>query len=249
MDGNGKPVGYAIDICMKVVEAVKRELGLPQLEVKFLPVTPSTRIAAIAEGKADMECGSTTNTRERREQVAFGISYFIATAKMVVRANSGIRNWPDLRGMKIVTTKGTTNARTLEERGQVRALRLELLESRDHAEAFAMVESGQADAFAMDDVLLYGLVASAADPSAFRVVGDALSVEPYAIMMRKDDPAFKRLADIELARMMDDGEIFALYEKWFNRPIPPHGINMRMGMSPLLRASIRFPSDKVGDEI
>lgn len=249
MDGSGKPVGYAIDICLKVAEAIKKELGLPQLEVKFLPVTPSTRIQAIVEGKADIECGSTTNTKVRREQVDFGISYFIAAARMVVRTDSGIRNWPDLRGKKIVTTKGTTNARTLEDRDKVRSLQLELLESKDHAEAFTMVESRQADAFAMDDVLLYGLVASAAKPSDFQVVGDALSAEPYAIMMRKNDPAFKRVVDIEVARLMAEGEINSLYEKWFNQPIPPNGINMRMRMSPLLRASIRFPSDKVGDEI
>lgn len=249
LDKDGKPIGYAIDICMKVVEAIKRDLQLPQLEVKFLPVTPSTRIAAIAEGKADMECGSTTNTRSRREQVAFSIAYFIASAKMVVRADAGIRNWADLRGKKIVTTKGTTNARTLEERDKVRSLQLTLLESMDHAEAFSMVESRRADAFAMDDVLLYGFVASAKNPADFRVVGDALSAEPYAIMMRKDDEAFKAAVNKEVARLMISGEIHALYERWFSRPIPPHGINMNMRMSHLLRSTIQYPSDKIGDEL
>ena len=249
LDGAGKPIGYAIDICMKVVEAVKRELNLSRLDVKFLPVTPSNRIAAIVEGKADMECGSTTNTRARRQEVAFGIAYFIASAKMVVRSDSGIVNWGDLRKRKIVTTKGTTNARTLEERDKVRSLQITLLESLDLADGFSLVESRQADAFAMDDVLLYGFVASSRNPSDFRVAGDPLSAEPYAIMMRKNDEAFKHVVDREVARLMIDGEIETLYARWFTQSIPPRGINMNMRMSPLLRSSIRYPSDKVGDEL
>src|SRR6478672_921702 len=213
LDDQKQPVGYAMDLCMKVVEAIKRELKLSTLEVRYLPVTPSNRMQMIAEGKADLECGSTTNTAERRKLVAFTVPHFIASARMVVRTDAGIRNWADLRDKKIVMTKGTTNAKTLVDRDKVRSLNIALLESKDHREGFTMVEQRKADAFAMDDVLLYGLRAAAAKPDDFMVVGDSLSTEPYAIMLRKDDPAFKAVVDREVARVMNDNEIHALYDK------------------------------------
>jgi len=241
------PIGYAIDLCLKVAEAIKHDLKLSRLDVRYIPVTPANRMQAIAEGQVDLECGSTTNTADRRRTVAFSIPHFIASARMMVRASSGIHNWSDLHDKSIVTTKGTTNAKTLADRDKLRSLNLTLLESRDHAEGFGMVAQGKAAAFAMDDVLLYGLRATAADPDSFQVVGDSLSTEPYAIMLRKDDPAFKSAVDMEVARLMIDGDIFRLYDKWFMHPIPPHGINLRMPMGPLLRASLRYPSDKVAD--
>ncbi len=246
-DSDKKPIGYAIDICLKVVEAIKQELKLPNLKVQYLAVTPATRMAAISEGRADIECGSTTNARERRKQVDFSIPYFIANAKMVVRTDSNIKGWSDLRGKSIVTTKGTTNAKTLADRDKIRSLNLSLIESNDHAEAFSLVESRKADAFAMDDVLLYGLRASAKNPSDFLITGDSLSAEPYAIMIGKHSPLLKRIVDREIARLMIEGEIYTLYDKWFMKPIPPNGINMNMRMGHLLRATIQFPSDKVGD--
>ncbi|MFZ6770212.1 amino acid ABC transporter substrate-binding protein [Undibacterium sp. Di26W] len=247
LDGHQQAVGYAIDLCMKVVDAVRRELKLPTLAVKYVPVTPANRLQLIASGDADMECGSTTNTVERKQQVDFSIAYFIASAKMVVRADSGIKNWSDLRDKSVVTTRGTTNARTLADRGQIRSLNLKLLESKDHAEGFGMVEQRVAAAFAMDDVLLSGLKASAKNPADFQVVGDSLSTEPYAIVIRKNDPAFKQVVNRELSRLMLDGEIHAIYEKWFQRPIPPQAINLNMPMGHLLRSSIRFPVDDVAD--
>lgn len=247
LDAQKRPIGYAMDLCLKVAEAVKRELKLSHLDIQYLAVTPSDRMQMITQGKADLECGSTTNTRERRKLVAFTIPHFIASARMVVRSDSGIRNWSDLRGRKIVTTKGTTNAQTLVARDKVRSLNLTLLESKDHAEGFAMVARKTADAFAMDDVLLYGLRGAAAHPDDFRIVGDSLSTEPYAIMLRKDDPQFKAVVDREMARIMNDGEIYALYDKWFRQPIPPKSINMNMPMGYLLRSSVRFPSDNAGD--
>lgn len=243
LDAQGKPVGYAMDICMKIVNAVKRELKLPQLDIVYLPVTPATRMAAIKEGRADMECGSTTNTLERRSEVSFSIPYFLATARALVRADSGVRNWADLRGRRVATTRGTTNAKTLADRDKVRSLDISLLEVKDHAEGFSMVERREADAFAMDDILLYGLRASAKQPSDFVVIGDALSVEPYAVMVSKQDKGFKQIVDREMARLMMDGEVYAIYDKWFNRPIPPLGINLNMPMSPLLRSVIRYPGD------
>lgn len=244
---DNKPVGYAVDICLKVVDALKKELKLPQLKVNYLLVTPSTRIAAIVDGKADLECGSTTNNAERRKTVSFTMPHFFAMTRMIVRADSGIKNWTDLRNKKVVTTKGTTTVKLLNDRDKVRALSLRLVEGNDHDDSFKMVENFQADAFPMDDVLLYGLRSGAKDPSKFIIVGDALSTEPYAMMMRKDDPAFKDFVDREVARMMNDGEFTKLYDKWFRKPIPPKGANLNMPMGFLLRDNIRFPSDKVAD--
>ncbi|HTD06755.1 amino acid ABC transporter substrate-binding protein [Undibacterium sp.] len=244
---NQKPVGYAVDICLKIVDAVKKELKLPQLNVNYLLVNPSTRMSAIVDGKADIECGSTTNNAERRKQVAFTIPYFFATARMLVRTDSGIKNWTDLKDKKVVTTKGTTSVKLLNDRDKVRALDLKLLEANDHDASFRMVESFSADAFVMDDVLLYGLRANTKDPGKFAIVGDGLSTEPYALMVRKDDSAFKALADKEIARMMNDGEFIKLYDKWFRSPISPNGANLNMPMGFLLRDTVRFPSDKVAD--
>jgi glutamate/aspartate transport system substrate-binding protein len=166
---------------------------------------------------------------------------------MLVRADSGIQNWADLRGKRVVTTKGTTSVKLLTDRDKVRALGLNLVEAKDHAESFAKVEKGEADAFPMDDVLLYGLRANSKDSAKFIVVGDMLSTEPYAIMMRKDDPAFKAVVDREMARIISDGDFIKLYDKWFKSSIPPKGLNLNMPISYLLRDTLRFPTDKVGD--
>lgn len=243
LNENKKPIGYSMDICLSLIDALKRELKLPQLTVKYLLVTSSTRIPAIAEGKADLECGSTTNTAERRTQVSFTIPHFFTTVRMLVRTDSGIKNWLDLKDKKVVTTKGTTTVKLLTDRDKVRALGLKLIEGNDHNESFKMVENFQVDAFPMDDVLLYGLRANAADPAKFSIIGDPLSTEPYGIMLAREDPNFKALVDKEIARLMIDGEIGKLYEKWFNRPVPPKNANLTMPMSRLLRENIRFPSE------
>lgn len=247
LDDNKRPVGYAVDLCLKIADAVRRELKLPHLNIEYLPVTSTSRIPAIADGKADLECGSTTNNAERRKLVAFTIPHFIAATRMLVRTDSGIRNWADLHDKRVVTTKGTTTVSLLVERDKVRALGLKMVEGRDHAESFHMVEKGQAEAFPMDDVLLYGLRANAKSPTHFVVLGDPLSTEPYAIMLRKGDAPFKTLVDHEMGRLINEGEIYKLYDKWFMSPIPPKGINMNMPMGHLLKDTFRFPTDKVGD--
>lgn len=247
LDQNNKPVGYAIDLCLKIAEAVKQQLKLPQLTIAYVPVTSSTRIPTIEAGQADLECGSTTNTAERRKHVAFTIPHFVAAARMVVRADSGIKNWPDLRNKKVVSTKGTTNVQTLVDRGQVRSLNITVVEGRDHSDSFHMVEDKTADAFAMDDVLLFGLRAASSNPAAYEVVGDPLSTEPYAIMLPKGDPAFKTLVDHEMARIIQDGELNKLYQKWFLNPIAAkNNVNLKMPMGYLFKESLRFPSDQVG---
>jgi ABC-type amino acid transport substrate-binding protein len=247
LDANKKPIGYAVDLCLKIADAVKHELKLPQLNVVFITVSPSNRVQTVADGKADLECGSTTNNVERRKQVAFTIPHFISSARMLVRTDSGINNWADLRGKRVVTTKGTTTVKLLNDRDKVRSLELKLLEGHDHDESFAMVEKKQAEAFAMDDALLFGLRGTAKNPGDFQIVGDLLSTEPYAIMMRKDDPAFKALVDREMSRIIGDGELNKLYDKWFMKPIPPKGITLNMPMGFLFRDSLRFPTDQVAD--
>ncbi|MGO4303920.1 amino acid ABC transporter substrate-binding protein [Cupriavidus sp. RAF12] len=244
---DGKPMGYAVDLCLKVAEAVRTQLKMPQLRVDWVPVTPASRIPAIVDGKADLECGSTTNNRERRDQVAFTIPHYIAGSRMLVKADSGIRKWSDLRSKTVVSTTGTTPlamARKMDESG---TLSLKVVEAKDHAEAFAMVESGRADAFVMDDVLLFGLRANAKNPATLAVTGELLTIEPYAIMLSKHDAEFKKLVDKAMVAAIYDQETQKLYRKWFLAPIPPNGITLDIPMSYLLRDSFKFPSDKVAD--
>jgi glutamate/aspartate transport system substrate-binding protein len=245
LDEEGKPIGYSVDICLRLVEAFKSALKRPDLQVRFVQVTSDSRIAVVRDGKADLECGSTTNNAERRKQVAFTVPHFIASARMIVRADSGIVDWTDLRNKTVVTTRGTTNAESIARRSEVRSLHIRLIRAGDHAESFRMVENGKADAFAMDDVLLFGLKASAAHPGAFRVAGEPLTVEPYSIMFSADDRALKSVVDREMARLVEAGELARLYDKWFMRPIPPKNVNLGMPMGRLLRESLRYPSDKV----
>ncbi|CAJ0884386.1 Glutamate/aspartate import solute-binding protein [Ralstonia sp. LMG 32965] len=246
-DADKKPVGYAMDLCLRVVDKLRADLKRPDLKVQYVMVTPSTRMPAIMEGKADLECGSTTNNRERREKVAFTIPHYIAGIRMLVKTSSGIRKWDDLRGKTVVTTKGTTSVAELRKMNDVRVLNMTFLEAKDHAESFAMVETGKADAFAMDDVLLYGFRANTKTPSDYAVVGDMLTVEPYAIMLSKDDPEFKRLVDRAMTNIILDYDAEKLYKKWFQQPIPPRSAKLDIPMSFLLRDSFKYPSDKVAD--
>lgn len=244
---DGKPMGYAVDLCLRVVDALRTTLRMPQLRVEYVPVSPANRIAAIVDGKADLECGSTTNNRERRDQVAFTIPHYIAGSRMIVKADSGIRKWSDLRGKTVVSTTGTTPLVQVRKMNDSGAMGWRVVEAKDHAEAFAMVESGRADAFVMDDVLLYGLRANARNPAAYSVTGDLLTIEPYAIMLSKHDAEFKKLVDRAMIASIYDQETQKLYRKWFLSPIPPNGITLDIPMSYLLRDSFKFPSDKVAD--
>jgi ABC-type amino acid transport substrate-binding protein len=225
--------------------AAARDLKLPGLQVAWLPVSAASRIPAIVDGKAQLECGSTTNTAKRREQVSFTIPHFISSARFLVRTESGISRIDDLRGKTVVSTKGTTNIRYLYEQDEQRTLRWKVLEADDHLQAFQLVETGKASAFEMDDVLLFGLRAESSHPDEFKIVGENLSVEPYAIMLPKGDREFKRLVDDEMLCIINSYEIFPLYKRWFGSPIPPKGRNLKLPMPFLLHDSLRFPSDQV----
>lgn len=250
LDQNKRPVGYAMDLCMRVVEGLRRDLKMPSLRVELLSVTPATRIGAIKEGKADLECGSTTNNASRRKDVAFTVTHYYAGARLLTRADSGIGRLTDLRGKAVVSTRGTTPLaalRAAEEKGIIGGARI--IEGKDHDESFAMLERGEAQAFAMDDILLYSLRATAKDPKAWVVVGEFITVEPLAIMLRRDDPEFKRYVDTVLSRAMIDGDVRNLYGKWFLSAIPPKGVNLGIPLSPLMRDQLTYPTDKVGDQI
>lgn len=247
LDGDQRPVGYAMDLCLKVVAAIRQELKLKDLVVRYLLVTPATRLSAVADGKAAMECGSTTNNAERRKIVDYTIAHFITSARFLVRSDSGITKMADLAGRPVVSTTGTTNLKTLRRLDAEYNYRMKVVEAKDHNEAFGMVAAGKADAYAMDDVLLYGLRANAPDPSKFSVVGKPMTIEPYAIVLPKGDAAFKKVVDKEMRRIILSGEITAIYAKWFQQPIPPRGINMELPMPYVLKDSFKYPSDKVAD--
>ena len=218
IDRQKQPQGYSVDLCLKVADAIKNELKLPRLDVRFVPVTSANRIAMVKDGKVDLECGSTTNTRDRQKDVAFAYTTFVAGIKMLARKSSNISGVDDLRGKTVVVTKGTTSEKMLRQMNDDRMLNLTILEARDHDESFAAVAQGKAVAFPMDDVLLYGLISKAQQPDEFAVVGKFLSVEPYAIMLRKDEPAFQRLVDRTLNEMFQSGEIRRIYARWFSTP-------------------------------
>jgi len=216
IDAQKQPQGYSIDLCLKIADAIKTELKMPRLDVRFLPVTSSNRIGMVKSGKVDLECGSTTNTRDRQKDVAFSYTTFVAGIKMLARKSSNINSVEDLRGKTVVVTKGTTSETMLKQLNEDRVLKLAILETKDHNESFADIADGKAVAFPMDDVLLYGLISKAAKPDDFAVVGKYLSVEPYGIMMRKDEPAFERLVDRTLVDLFQSGEVRRIYARWFS---------------------------------
>ena len=243
LDDKQRPIGYSMDICLKVVDRIKAELKMPKLKVEYVPVTSQTRIPILTGGNIDIECGSTTNSVERQKQVAFAPTYFMTGTKIIVKKSSGIKGYDDLKGKTVVYTQGTTNERAMKAYNDEKNLGIKFIPSKDHAESFLAVETGRAVAFPMDDVLLYGLKASAKNPDDYAVVGDFLSDDPYAIMMRRDDPAFKKVVDAAVTAIYKSGEINKIYTKWFQSKIPPKGINMNLPMSDELKAVIKNPND------
>ncbi len=242
-DDKQQVVGYAMDLCMKIVDAVKRDLKLPKLDVKLNPVTSATRIPLIANGTIDLECGSTTNNLERQKQVSFTITHFVTANRFVAKKASNLTKLSDLKGKTVVSTSGTTNIKQINELNAKNNLGLTILTANDHAEAFLMVETGRAAAFVMDDILLSSLVASSKAPQDYSISTDPLSVEPYGIMLRREDPAFKKVVDDAMRAVYGSGEINAIYDKWFLKPVPPRGINLNVPMSASFKKVVAKPTD------
>lgn len=244
---DSKPIGYAMDICSKVVERIKRELKLPQLAVSYLLVNPSNRLLAIQEGKADMECGTTANTAERRKQMAFSIPYFFSATRLLANANVNMKNWTDLSQKRVVVVRGSVASSLLRQQIQLKFSELKITEASTSRAAFELLQGGQADVLVGEEVVLAGLRASAETPSQWKIVGDGIGIEAQTVMLAKDDPTLKSLIDKEIARMINEGELSKVYEKWFMQPLPTTGVNYALPMGFLLRDSLRFPSDKVFD--
>ncbi len=241
-DDKQQVVGYAMDICMKIVDAVKTELKMPGLKVALNPVTSATRIPLMANGTIDLECGSTTNNLDRQKQVGFTNTYFVTANRYVAKKSSNIKTLADLKGKTVVSTAGTTNIKWLVEENNKENLGMSIIPAKDHAEAFLMVETDRAVAFFMDDILLYSLVASSKAPADYAIGTEAYSVEPYGAMIPRDDPEFKKVADTATANLYKSGQIGAIYDKWFLKPIPPKGITLNVPMSPQLKAVFANPT-------
>jgi glutamate/aspartate transport system substrate-binding protein len=243
LDDKQQPIGYSMDICAAIVEEVKKELGLATLAVKYNPVTPQTRIPLMANGTIDIECGSTTNNLTRQKQVAFAPITFITGTKLLVKKSARVKSYRDLKGKTVVVTQGTTNERVIKALSDKDNLGIKFLNAKDHAESFLTVESGRAVAFAMDDILLYGLISKAKNPRDYEVVGDYLSYDPYGVMFRANDDGFGVVVRRAVARFFGDagtcnGPIKKVYAKWFTEKLPS-GESMGVPMSPLLEAVCR----------
>ena len=244
LDDKAQPVGFGVDICDRIVDEVKKATGRADLKVTRQSVTSANRIPLLVNGTIDIECGSTTNNSDRAKQVTFATNYFYTGTRFLVKADSGIKGLADLNNKVVVSTTGTTNFRIMRNLITEQKLPIELLAAKDHSESALLVESSRAAAFAMDDILLYGLRASAQNPASLAVVGEPIQVEPYAIMLRREDPTMKALVDGVLAGLMKSGEFTRLYTKWFQSPIPPRGINLNAPMGKELVENMKVLSDK-----
>ena len=246
-DDKQQVIGYSHELMLKVVDAVKTELKMAKLDTKLMPVTSANRITLVQNGSVDIECGSTTNNTERQKQVSFSNSIFAIGTRLMTKTNSGIKDFPDLAGKNVVTTAGTTSERLLRRMNEEKQMKMNVISAKDHGESFLTLETGRAVAFMMDDALLYGEMAKAKRASDWVVVGTPQSFEAYGCMMRKDDPAFKKLVDAALAKAMTSGEAEKIYAKWFLQPIPPKGLNLNFPLSDVVKALYKAPNDKAFD--
>ena len=248
-DSPNQPVGYSHDLQLKVVEALKKQLEMPDLKVRYNLVTSQTRIPLVQNGTVDLECGSTTNNPERQQQVAFSLGIFEVGTRLLTKKTSGITDFSDLAGKNVVTTAGTTSERLLKSMNVEKKMGMKVIAAKDHGESFLMLESGRAVAFMMDDALLYGEMAKARDPSQWQVVGTPQSYEIYGCMLRKGDPAFKQVVDQALAETFSSGEINRIYDRWFTQPVPPKGLNLNFPMSDSLKKLLAHPTDKAVEQM
>ncbi|HEY6282147.1 MAG TPA: transporter substrate-binding domain-containing protein [Burkholderiales bacterium] len=244
LDDQQRPIGYAMDLCMKIVDAVKAELKMPGLKVNLQPVTSSNRIPLLQNGTIDLECGSTTNSVQRQQQVSFGPTYFVINVTAAVKKSSKINSLADLNGKTISTTSGTTSVPLLKTYEKTQNAEVKEIYGKDHAESFLLMADDRSAAFVMDDILLAGLIANSKSPAEYKIIPESLRQEPYSMMLRKDDPQFKSLVDKTISAVMKSGEIEKIYARWFTSSVPPKGINLNFPMTPAIREAFKNPNDK-----
>ena len=242
--GSTKSVGFSVELTEAIIDDVRKKVKKPNLEVAYMPVTSQNRIPLLMNGTYDLECGSTTNNSVRAKDVTFAINHFYTGTRLLAKKSSGIKNYADLAKKTVVSTTGTTNAQVIRKYNTDKKLDMQIVLGKDHDDSLLLVENDRAVAFAMDDILLFGLMANSKNPASLEVVGDALQVEPYACMVRKDDPEFKKLVDGTITRLIKSGEFAKLYDKWFMSPIPPKGVNLNLPMAAELKSNLKTLSDK-----
>lgn len=242
--GNGKYVGFHTEMAERIAADIQKDLSLSKLDIKYQPVTSQNRIPLVTNGTVDLECGSTTNNAARQKDVAFAITTYVEEVRMVVKADSGIKDLQDLKGKTVATTTGTTSVQTLRKNERAQNLDFKEVNGKDHADSFLLLETGRADAFVMDGSILAANVSKSKNPADYKIVGPALSVEPIACMMRKDDPAFKKAVDDSIKRQISDGSLAKLYDKWFMQPVPPNNVKIGLPMSEATKDAWAHPNDK-----
>ncbi|MBP6223852.1 MAG: amino acid ABC transporter substrate-binding protein [Rhizobacter sp.] len=242
--GDGKYVGYHIEICERVVKAIQKQLGITAMTTKYQPVTSQNRIPLVQNGTVDIECGSTTNNATRQKDVSFAVTTYVEEVRIATKTSSGITGIAQLNGKKVATTTGTTSVQTLRKNERAGGINFDEVYGKDHADSFLLMESGRADAFVMDGQILAGLISKSKSPADFKIVGEVLSVEPIAIMFRKDDPEFKKVVDATIVGMMQSGELAKIYDKWFLQPIPPSNTRVGLPLSEATKAAWASPNDK-----
>jgi glutamate/aspartate transport system substrate-binding protein len=246
--GDGKYTGFHYDVCAHIIEDIKKHLGMSKIDVKYQPVTSQNRIPLVQNGTVDLECGSTTNNAARQKDVAFAPALYIEEVRIAVKKNSGIKSIADLNGKTVATTTGTTSVQLLRKNKRAQGMDFKELNGKDHSDSFLLLESGRADAFVMDGQILAGLISKSKNPGDYAIVGEPLSVEPIAIMYRKDDPAFKKVVDDSVRAMAKSGEVAKLYDKWFMQPIPPGNTKVNLPPSDATKAAWANPTDKPLEE-
>jgi glutamate/aspartate transport system substrate-binding protein len=242
--GDGKYVGFHTDVCSKALADIQKQLGLAKLDIKYQPVTSQNRIPLVQNGTVDIECGSTTNNATRQKDVAFAVTTYVEEVRIAVKAASGITGIGQLNGKSVATTTGTTSVQTLRKHEKATGVDFKELFGKDHADSFLLLESGRADAFVMDGQILAGSISKSKSPADFKIVGEVLSVEPIAIMFRKDDPAFKKAVDDSIKAQIASGDMAKTYDKWFMQPIPPSNTKVGLPLSDATKAAWASPNDK-----
>jgi glutamate/aspartate transport system substrate-binding protein len=246
--GDGKYTGFHYDVCARIIADIQKHLGLAKLDVKYQPVTSQNRIPLVQNGTVDLECGSTTNNATRQKDVAFAPTLYVEEVRIATKKSSGIKGIADLNGKTVATTTGTTSVQLLRKNKRAAGMDFKELNGKDHSDSFLLLESGRADAFVMDGQILAGLISKSKNPNDYAIVGEALSVEPIAIMYRKDDPAFKKVVDDSVRNLAKSGEVAKLYDKWFMQPIPPGNTRVNLPASDATKAAWANPTDKPLEE-